>query len=89
MRDLIGKAMAALGPDNRAPRGARPAAAIAPQKQALAAHVVTPQRAELIRHALQVRAAKQTVFAELGDEDRARLVAMAVLALLDKGPGKE
>ena len=51
--------------------------------------LITPDRAELIRQAMQVRAAKQTILADLGDEDRARLVALAMKALLHEDHKKE
>lgn len=51
--------------------------------------LVTPDRAELIRQAMQVRAAKQKILADLDDETRGKLVAAAMKALLredvDKG----
>lgn len=57
--------------------------------QAQAAAIVTPDRAELIRQAMQVRAAKQTLLADLNDADRAKLVATAMRAFLNEGKGKE
>jgi hypothetical protein len=51
--------------------------------------LITPDRAELIRQAMKVRAAKQTILADLGDEDRARLVALAMKALLNEDRNKE
>lgn len=59
------------------------------QVQAQGAALVTPDRAELIRRAMEVRAAKQTVLAELNEEDRARLVATAMRAFLNEGKPKE
>jgi len=44
--------------------------------------VVTPERTELIRQAMEVRRAKQQILADLGDEDRRKLVAVAVKRLL-------
>jgi hypothetical protein len=82
-RPAPGKAKAAGKPK----AGARPAAA--PSAEAIAGGVITPERAALIRHAMQVRAAKQTVLAELGDEQRARLVATAMKAMLNQGQKKE
>jgi len=46
---------------------------------------VTSDRADLIRNAMQVRKAKQTVLADLSDEERAKLVALAMKALLNEG----
>jgi hypothetical protein len=68
--------------------GADPAAA---RQQAIAAvqegaqALVTPDRAELIRQAMQVRAAKQTILSNLDDETRGKLVATAMKALLKNG----
>jgi hypothetical protein len=50
--------------------------------------LITPDRAELIRQAMQVRAAKQTILADLDDEARAKLVATAMKALLNEGRDK-
>ncbi|MTJ83579.1 MAG: hypothetical protein F8N37_21540 [Telmatospirillum sp.] len=44
--------------------------------------LVTPDRAELIRQAMRVRAAKQAILADLDDETRGKLVATAMKALL-------
>ncbi len=57
--------------------------------QAVAASLVTPDRAELIRRAMQVRAAKQTLLADLNDEDRAKLVATAMRAFLNESKPRE
>lgn len=59
------------------------------QVQAQAASLITPDRAELIRRAMEVRAAKQTLLADLNDEDRAKLVATAMRAFLNEGKPKE
>lgn len=59
------------------------------QVQAQAAQIVTPDRAELIRRAMEVRAAKQSLLADLNDEDRAKLVATAMRAFLTEGKPKE
>jgi len=56
--------------------------------QAVAASIATPSRAELIRRAMEVRAAKQTLLADLNDEDRAKLVATAMRAFLNEGKPK-
>lgn len=66
----------------------------AADQQALAplqdpAAIAAANRAELIRRAMEVRAAKQTVLAELNEEDRARLVATAMRAFLAEGKPKE
>lgn len=44
--------------------------------------VMTPERQELIRQAMQVQRAKQQIMADLKDEDRRRLYALAVKKLL-------
>lgn len=78
-------------PDAKGKTKAKPAvrqAAIA-QMQDQVKDLITPDRAELIRQAMQVRQAKQTILAELGDEDRARLVAVAMKALLNEDKKKE
>jgi len=50
---------------------------------------VTPDRTELIRQAMQMRAAKQSLLADLNDEDRAKLVATAMRAFLNESKTKE
>jgi hypothetical protein len=101
MLKFIGKAMAALMLTRDARKAVRRRAAgatkgppkstssAADPRATLGQGIVTPERAELIRKALQVRAAKQTVLAELADEDRTRLVAAAMKALLNQGQKKE
>lgn len=60
----------------------------AAEAAAEARKLVTPDRAELIRQAMQVRAAKQAILADLDDETRAKLVATAMKALLNEGRDK-
>lgn len=55
------------------------------QVQAQGKDFVTPERAELIRQAMAVRKAKQTILADLNDEQRQKLVAMAMKKLLNEG----
>lgn len=50
--------------------------------QAQSKGVMTPERAALLQNALKVRSAKQTILANLSDEQRARLVAEAMKRLL-------
>ena len=57
--------------------------------QAQVKGLITEDRAELIRQAMRVRAAKQTSLADLSDDDRARLVATAMKALLREGREKK
>jgi len=59
-----------------------PAAVLLPQ-------VAPTERSELIRQAMQVRAAKQTVLAELDEKDRAKLVETAMRAFLNESKPKE
>lgn len=67
----------------------KPAAQAAAEAQVQAQAVVTPDRAELIRQAMKVRAAKQSILADLDDETRAKLVATAMRALLNEGRKKQ
>lgn len=60
-----------------------------PEAPAPAPAPIINERAELIRRAMEVRAAKQTVLAELSEEDRERLVATAMRAFLAEGKPKE
>lgn len=47
--------------------------------------VMTPQRAELIRNAMEVHRAKKAILADLDDEQKQRLVALALRAFLNEG----
>ncbi len=71
----------------KSPFEAREQAIAGAQKDAQ--ELVTPDRAELIRQAMKVRAAKQTILANLDDETRSKLVAAAMKALLKESPDKE
>lgn len=71
----------------KSPFDAREQAIAEVQKDAQS--LVTPDRAELIRQAMQVRAAKQKILANLDDETRGKLVAAAMKALLNEDRGKE
>ncbi|HIJ61097.1 MAG TPA: hypothetical protein HPQ04_00245 [Rhodospirillaceae bacterium] len=53
------------------------------------AEQATPDRAELIKQAMKVRAAKQVILADLDDATRAKLVAVAMKAMLNEGREKE
>jgi len=53
--------------------------------QAQGKEFVTPERAELLQSALKVRSAKQKILADLSDEQRARLVGVAMKRLLNEG----
>jgi hypothetical protein len=48
-----------------------------------------PDRAELIRRAMEVRAAQQTVLADLKPEERAKLTATAMRAFLNESKSRE
>lgn len=50
---------------------------------------MTPERGQLIREAIAMRRAKQQILDHLSDEDRAKLVAMAMSALLGQKPGRK
>ena len=56
--------------------------------QASGQNLVTPERAELIRKAMEVHHAKQTILADLKDENRQKLVAIAIKKLLNDKPPK-
>lgn len=66
-----------------------PGMAPPPEAPAHAPAPIINERAELIRRAMEVRAAKQTVLADLSEEDRERLVATAMRAFLAEGKPKE
>lgn len=70
--------------DSRPTPGAGKTQAISDAQNAANA-IVTPERAELIRQAMAVRNAKQTILADLDDETRGKLVATAMKALLREG----
>lgn len=54
--------------------------------QALSQGLMTEDRAELIKNAMQIRRAKQTVLDALSDEQKEQLVALALKALLNEDP---
>lgn len=91
MFGFIGKALSSLVLDGKARRALAGAgkggkgAAIA-DAQAKLKDVMTPERAELIRQAMAVRQAKQTVLSDLSDKQRQQLVAAAMKRLLNEGP---
>lgn len=90
-----------LAPDKAPKRPPAPAAKPAPEAEddrvAAIAHMqsqvrdfVTPERQALIANAMAVHRAKQKILADLDDESRAKLVAMAITTLLhqDSPPDK-
>lgn len=70
---------------------ARPAPAASTRDQDIARmqaqvqEFVTPERQALIQNALKVQRAKRQILEELDDESRAKLVAMAITALMREG----
>ena len=57
--------------------------------QSQVAQVVTPERQALIQNALKVQRAKRQILDQLDDESRAKLVAMAITALMREGDEPE
>lgn len=53
--------------------------------QAQVQEFVSPERQALIQNALRVQRAKRQILEELDDESRAKLVAMAITALMREG----
>lgn len=64
---------------------ARAGAAAAREPAAPAPPKMTPKREQLIKDAMAVHRAKRKILDDLSDEDRARLVAMAITALMNEG----
>lgn len=85
------KKKAATPSKTGAQTGAAPSAGSAARDKALAqvraaqGTVVTTDRAELIRQAMQIRKAKQQILADLSDDQRAKLAALAIRGLLNEG----
>jgi|GEM_PF-1877396 len=90
-----------LAPDKAPKRASPPAPKPAPEPEgdraAAITHMqsqvrdfVTPERQALIANAMAVHRAKQKILADLDDESRAKLVAMAITTLLhqDSPPDK-
>ncbi|MBC7951171.1 MAG: hypothetical protein H7Z12_05020 [Rhodospirillaceae bacterium] len=71
-------------PKAQPPKPADPAAAIA-HMQSQVRDFISPERKALIANAMRVHRAKQQILAELDDESRAKLVAMAITTLLNNG----
>ncbi|MCR6629655.1 MAG: hypothetical protein NVV74_06135 [Magnetospirillum sp.] len=70
----------APAPDAALPEGERQAAIA--RMQAQVKEFVSPERQALIANAMAVHRAKQKILADLDDESRAKLVAMAITTLL-------
>jgi hypothetical protein len=92
-----------LAPD-KAPKQAKPPAAdggrrdaaIGDSRDAAIARMqsqvkefVTPERQALLANAMAVHRAKQKILADLDDESRAKLIAMAITALLHSEPAPD
>ncbi|MBF0333372.1 MAG: hypothetical protein HQL40_06955 [Alphaproteobacteria bacterium] len=56
------------------------------QAQAQAKSLITPDRAELIRKAMEVHRAKTKIFEGLDEESKQKLVLMAMKRLLNEDP---
>lgn len=84
-----------LAPD-KAPRPAKPAAsaparaddrdAAIARMQSQVKEFATPERQALLANAMAVHRAKQKILADLDDESRAKLIAMAITTLLHSEP---
>lgn len=93
MLGFIGKVLSGLLLDKKARRALKAGRAAQGKTrqrtiadaQATMRDVMTPDRAELIRQAMAVRQAKQTILADLSDEQRQKLVAVAMKRLLNEG----
>ena len=73
-----------LFPEDKPKPKAKPAAK--PKPPALAkAPIMTEDRAALLKRAQEVHRAKRKILDHLSDEDRARLVSMAILTFLNEG----
>lgn len=59
------------------------------QLRATISDVMTPERQELIQHAMKVRSAKAQILDDLSDEHKQKLYALAVKALLREGKDEE
>jgi hypothetical protein len=60
------------------------AAALSAQREALAERLMTPERAELIAHALEVQRSKQQVFKELADKVGQERMAEILRRMMEK-----
>ena len=59
--------------------------AVKPRLKAPSVPPVTEDRAKLLKQAQEVHRAKRKILDHLSDEDRARLVSMAILTFLNEG----
>ncbi len=87
MFDRFSKALVDLfwsNPDALRKPDARPGKRAAPVSRQGQPKVMTPQRAELIRNAIRIHRAKKKILADLSDEQREKLMAMAMRAFLNE-----
>lgn len=82
------KPAAATQTSGAKPAGADRDAAIA-RMQSQVKDFVTPERQALIANAMAVHRAKQKILADLDDESRAKLIAMAITTLLHSEPSPD
>lgn len=96
MFDRFSKALVDLfwsNPDALRKPDARPGKAGQPGRKSVSISrqnqpkVMTPQRAELIRNAIRIHRAKKQILAHLSDEQREKLMAMAMRAFLNEASG--
>ncbi|MBY0431425.1 MAG: hypothetical protein K2Q10_09520 [Rhodospirillales bacterium] len=81
------KAVRSAGAGGGATRSEREENIARMQKQV--GEMVTPERAELLRNAMQVAKAKQKILAHLSDDQRQQLVALAMKQLLNEDVKKK
>ncbi|MEO5337567.1 MAG: hypothetical protein H7841_11830 [Magnetospirillum sp. WYHS-4] len=83
MAGFFRKAMAVLGLEARKPPARKATPKDSPPRKA------GPERQALMRQALDLRKDKKKILESLGEEDRARLLTMAILAFTDAAKGKD
>jgi hypothetical protein len=66
-----------------------PSAAVRPQVQQAAQKIMTPERQELLRRAMEIQGAKQKIFDALSDEKKQELVAMTMRKALNERPAAQ
>jgi len=88
---------AGAAPAKRPAKAAPPSKAVIPARvaakaparpvdpAAAAARAAVGERAKLLRQAMEVHRAKQTILDHLSDEDRAKLLTMAILTFMNEG----
>ena len=84
LKGLFGETKPAVKPASKP--GTKPAACPRPRPPASAGKpAMTEDRAALLRQAQEVHRAKRKILDHLSDEDRAKLVSMAILTFLNEG----